>query len=94
MCGPNRQYFDLDSVRFPVEVRLRRPGDSFRPLGTKGSKKLKDYFIDKKVPRFLRDQAPILTSNGGIMWVMGRAIDERYKLRPDSNSALRVDYER
>ena len=94
MCKPNRQYFDLEAVRMPLEVRFRRPGDSFRPLGARGSKKLKDYFIDKKIPRFLRDRVPILVSNGKIMWVMGHEIDERYRLKPKSGAALRVDYER
>ena len=91
---PNCQYFDLDAVRTPLEIRLRRPGDSFRPLGVRGSKKLKDFFIDKKVPRFLRDRAPMLLSGGRIMWVMGHAIDDRYRLKPGSSAALRVDYER
>lgn len=93
MCTPHRQYFDLESVRAPIEVRGRRSGDSFRPLGAGGNKKLKDFFIDKKVPRFLRDRIPLLTSNGRIMWVMGHAIDHRYRLKPGSDSALRVDYE-
>ncbi len=93
MCTPNRQYFDLDAVRLPLEVRLRRRGDSFRPLGSRGSKKLKDFFIDKKTPRFLRDSVPLLLSGGKIMWVMGHAIDEKYKLKPGSGAALRVDYE-
>jgi tRNA(Ile)-lysidine synthase len=93
MCTPNRQYFDLDAVRPPIEVRFRRPGDSFRPLGSGGSKKLKDYFIDRKVPRFLRDCIPLLISNGRIMWVMGYAIDNRYRLKPGSSAAFRVDYE-
>lgn len=94
MCTPNRQYFDLDALRVPLEVRLRRPGDAFRPLGARGSKKLKDFFIDKKIPRFLRDRVPLLISGGSIAWVMGHAIDNAYRLKPDSVAALRVDYER
>jgi tRNA(Ile)-lysidine synthase len=94
MCTPQRQYFELAAVRPPLEVRFRRPGDSFRPLGTRGTKKLKDFFIDKKVPRFLRDRVPLLLSRGRIMWVMGYAIDEKFKLKPDSTAALRVDHER
>jgi len=94
LCTPNRQYFDLDSVRPPIGVRFRRPGDSFRPLGAGGNKKLKDYFIDGKVPRFLRDHIPLLLSDGKIMWVMGYEIDDRYRLKPGSSAALRVDYER
>ncbi len=94
LCNPNRQYFNLDEVRPPVEIRLRRPGDSFSLLGSSGSKKLKDFFIDKKVPRFFRDRVPLLVSNGKIMWVMGYAIDRKFRLKPDTGSAFRVDYER
>jgi tRNA(Ile)-lysidine synthase len=93
MCSPSRQYFDLDALRMPLEVRLRRPGDAFRPLGARGGKKLKDFFIDKKVPRFLRDRVPLLISNGKIAWALGHAIDNAYRLRPGSTAALRVDYE-
>ena len=93
MCSPNRQYFDLDALRIPLEIRFRRPGDAFRPLGARGSKKLKDFFIDKKVPRFLRDRVPLLISNGKIAWAMGYAIDNAYRLKPGSTAALRVDYE-
>ena len=93
MCTPHRQYFDLDTMHQPIEVRFRHPGDSFRPLGAGGNKKLKDYFIDRKVPRFLRDRIPLLISDGRIMWVMGHAIDNRYRLKPGSGAALRVDYE-
>ncbi|GAB4340193.1 MAG: tRNA lysidine(34) synthetase TilS [Candidatus Abyssubacteria bacterium] len=94
MCTPARQYFDLETVRLPVQIRARRPGDTFNPLGTEGTKKLKDFFIDKKVPRFLRDRVPLLLSHGRIMWVMGYAMDRKFMLRPGSSGALRVDYER
>ncbi|UCD58896.1 MAG: tRNA lysidine(34) synthetase TilS [Candidatus Hydrogenedentota bacterium] len=94
LCNPNRQYFDLGAVRLPLEIRGRRAGDWFKPLGTRGSKKLKDFFIDKKVPRFLRGHVPLLLSNGKIMWVMGYGIDRRFMLKPSSKSALRVDYEK
>ncbi len=94
MCTPTRQYFDLESVRLPLQIRSRRPGDSFNPLGSEGTSKLKDFFIDKKVPRFLRDHVPLLLSDGRIMWVMGYAMDRRFKLKPGSTGALRVDHER
>ncbi len=94
LCSPSRQYFDADAVRPPLEIRARRPGDSFGPLGVRGTKKLKDFFIDKKVPRFLRDHVPLLLSNGRIMWVMGYAVDRKYMLKPTSTAALRVDYEK
>jgi tRNA(Ile)-lysidine synthase len=94
LCTPERQYFDLEAVRQPLEVRLRRPGDVFSPLGMEGRKKLKEYYIDKKIPRFLRPYVPLLVSDGRIMWVMGYAIDKRFGLTPESTSALKVEYEK
>ncbi len=45
----------------------------------KASKKLKHFFIDEKVPRFLRNRIPIFLSRGKIMWVGGMRIDDRFK---------------
>ena len=84
----------MAAVRPPLEIRVRRPGDSFSPLGVRGRKKLKDFFIDEKVPRFLRDNIPLLFSDGRLMWVMGHAIDKKFMLKPGSTAAIRVDYER
>lgn len=42
-------------VPWPLEVRTRRPGDHFRPERGAGSKKLKAWLIDRKVPRERRD---------------------------------------
>ncbi|MDF1537186.1 MAG: tRNA lysidine(34) synthetase TilS [bacterium] len=53
-------------------VRGRRPGDRFMPLGMEKEKKLKDFLIDRKVPRPDRDYIPlILDEKGRIVWVAG-----------------------
>ena len=41
---------DFDKISMPLMVRTRRPGDRFWPLGSRGIKKIKDFFIDNKVP--------------------------------------------
>lgn len=61
-----------DSVHLPLYVRTRRPGDRMRWKGLKGSKKLKDLFIDEKVPIRKRDQWPIIVDScDNILWVIG-----------------------
>ncbi len=47
-------------------VRTRKEGDFFYPEGMGGKKKLKDFFIDMKIPKRLRDQIPILVSGNEI----------------------------
>ncbi len=73
--------FDADSVEFPIIVRNFCPGDRFIPLGMKTPKKLKRFFIDEKIPKFFRNRIPIFSSRGEIMWIGGRRIDERFKLK-------------
>jgi len=41
-------------------VRQWQKGDRFRPSGMKGSKKLQDFFVDKKIPLHQRKQIPII----------------------------------
>lgn len=62
-------------------VRNRRDGDRFHPLGAPGSKKLKDFLIDRKVPAEQRDRLPLLLWNGEIVWVAGIEVSERFKVR-------------
>ncbi len=63
--------FCYDSVYdyLQLKVRCRQQGDkiSIKNLGTK---KLKDYFIDKKIPKDLRDSIPLLALNSEILWIL------------------------
>lgn len=65
----------------PLVVRSRHPGDSFRPLGLQGRKKLQDFFVDRKVRRNQRDSVPLVVdSNGQIVWVAGLSIAEEFRV--------------
>ena len=81
---------DADKVSYPILVRPFRPGDRIAPLGLKGTKKVKDLFIERKIPRHLRRLIPIFESRGKIMWVAGIRIDDRFKLTEESRNALRI----
>lgn len=60
-------------------VRNRRNGDFFYPVGMTGKKKLKDFFIDLKIPSQLRNTIPILTTGyDKIIWVVGKRADRRF----------------
>ncbi|HLS61641.1 MAG TPA: tRNA lysidine(34) synthetase TilS [Virgibacillus sp.] len=56
----------------PLHIRTRQPGDRLSWKGLAGSKKIKDVFIDAKVPRRERDTWPIVTDDHGkILWLIG-----------------------
>ena len=74
-------------------VRRREPGDRFHPLGSPGKRKLKEIFIDAKVPLQVRDRLPIVTdAEGQILWVPGFAPAEKARVRPDSGRVIRLTY--
>lgn len=51
-----------------LRLRTRRAGDRFKPKGMAGrSRKLKDWMIDRKIPRRFRDQIPLLCADGAIV---------------------------
>jgi tRNA(Ile)-lysidine synthase len=67
----NTAYFDYDALTAPLRVRVFCPGDRMRPFGMKGRRKLKDIFMDLRVPRAKRPLIPLVTSGGGIIWAAG-----------------------
>lgn len=76
------QYFSAENIESSViEVRSRREGDSFCPAGMRGTKKLKDYMIDEKIPRDKRNSVGLLTIDGKIAWVIGKRRDSRFKFK-------------
>ena len=55
---------------FPWFLRYRRSGDSFHTQKGRGGKKLKDWLIDRKIPKNERDELVILAdSNGNVLWI-------------------------
>ena len=79
---------DASSVS-ALGVRFRRPGDQFRPLGLRGSKKLQDFFVDRKVPRDRRDATPLVVdADDRIVWVAGHVIAEDFRVGPGTRDVV------
>jgi len=82
---------DADRVRQPIQLRARRPGDRFQPLGLNGhSVSLAEFMVDQKVPASQRDDWPLVMGGDEMMWVAGLRLDERYKITPDTRQVLRL----
>lgn len=85
-------YLDAGKVKGELVLRNRGLGDIFSPIGLKGSKKLKDYLIDKKIPKEKRDDLLLLAEGNEIVWILGGVISEKYKLTADTQEVLMVSY--
>lgn len=78
---PDIATVDAEKLQFPLTIRKWQEGDTFYPLGMKGEKKLSDFFINKKISRFEKEEIEILANkNGEIIWIIGVRLDNRYKI--------------
>jgi tRNA(Ile)-lysidine synthase len=85
------EFFDASAVSEDrILVRTRREGDVFRPLGMNGSKKVKELFIDEKIPLSVRDKIPIFWSGDEILWVVGSRPAARFAVKRSSRKVLRL----
>ena len=90
--GLNKAYLDYDKTGSNLKMRFFQPGDRFVPLGMSGSKKLKSFFIDEKIPRKQRKTIPLLTSqNDDIIWVYEKRIGDCYKVTDKSTNVMLIE---
>lgn len=84
----------VDARRLGERLILRswQEGDWFIPLGMPSKKKLSDYFVDEKVPLLQKHRIPILESNGEIVWICGKRLDDRFKVTEGTRSVVRLEF--
>lgn len=85
---------DADKIPTTAAWRFRQEGDVFSPLGLGGSKKLKDYFIDKKVPQRMRNEIPVLADGNKILAIADIEIADELKVTEDSQRLYKINYEK
>jgi len=88
--GKETIFIDLIQVPFPWVIRCFREGDRFSPFGMKGSKKVKDFFIDKKILPGFRKSIPLFLSEGEIFWVGGMQVAENARISEPPGELLRL----
>jgi len=75
---------DFDKLSFPLILRKWSDGDKFKPFGMQNFKKLSDFFVDEKYSILDKQKQWILCSGDDIVWLVGKRIDDRYKI--DTNT--------
>ena len=92
-ADPFRVALDLCSLRLPLTVRNRRPGDRFQPLGLPAEKKLKELLIDAKIPAGRRSRVPLVCDRDGVVWVAGVRPAERCRVHAGTKRLLVLELE-
>jgi len=82
----------FDAALLPATLTLRnfRRGDRFRPLGMAGHKKVKELFIEKKIPLSVRAVLPLLSADGEILWIPGYGRSDVAKIGRQTSDILRL----
>ncbi len=88
--NPNIAHLDADKIDFPLELRKWNAGDHFQPLGMSKFKKISDFFIDEKYSLIEKERTWLLISNGDVIWVMGKRLDNRFKITPRTLRVMEV----
>jgi tRNA(Ile)-lysidine synthase len=89
----NHAYLDSRKLSFPLHIRKWRRGDSFCPLGMKQKKLLSDFFVDNKISIPDKEKIWLLISGGQIAWIVGQRIDDRFKITPETQNILKIQFE-
>lgn len=89
---PKKQYtkwFDYDKIKGTMSLRTRRQGD-YITLSGGGTKTVKSYMIDEKIPREDRERILLLAEGSHILWIVGHRISEYYKVTEHTRTVLEV----
>ena len=90
--SPHIACMDLDKLTLPLTIRCRQDGDRFWPIGSAGTKKLKDILIDKKIPRHERNMPIICDASGKIVYCYGLCVSDDVKISKNTTRMLKVSF--
>lgn len=84
------KWLSCDTINSDVCLRTRQSGDYLIVNAQGGRKKLKDYFIDSKIPKEQRDRIWLLADGSHILWVIGYRISEQAKVTPATKRIMKI----
>ena len=56
----------------------------------KGSKKVSDYFIDKKIDNFNKESQLVLTAGDDIIWICGQRLSDKVKITNSTTNIMEL----
>ena len=85
-------YLDAAKIEWPLLFRTWAPTDYFYPLGLGKKKKLNQFLGNLKLSPVVKSKIAVLTTQDKIIWVVGKRIDDRFKVKPSTKMILKVHF--
>lgn len=89
----NSEWFDFDKLKLPLEVRFRKTGDRFVPLGQSEEKKVGKFLTDARVPHSLREKTLIIADAEKIIWVWPIRMSQQARVTGETKNILIIRLE-
>jgi tRNA(Ile)-lysidine synthase len=88
----NEAYLDASKIQWPLLCRTWVASDYFYPLGLGKKKKVNQFLSNLKLSPTEKKRTNILATGDKIMWLVGKRIDDRFKLKPTSAKLLKISW--
>lgn len=86
-------YLSSIKIEGPLYFRQKKDGDKFKPMGLKGTKKVKDCMIDRYWGEYKKASTPIITDSlGKILWIPGFPPDQSSTIEGTETEVIRLTY--
>lgn len=86
-------FVDAEALKFPLQLRKWLEGDYFYPFGMNGKKKVSKFFKDDKFSLIEKRNTWLLCSDNQIVWLVGKRMDERFKITENTQTILKIQLE-
>lgn len=86
------KWFDYDIINNTVEIRHRQPGDYITINEAGGTQKLKQYFVNEKIPKEVRDHIWLVADGHHILWVVGYRQNQTYQITDRTKHVLEITF--